>query len=719
MDENIRLLKPFFRGLPIIIIIMILAVLSAKKYLNYVTPMYESTVKLKLADVQDGVPSANLFKDFDVFASANKIASEIEVLKSSTLVKKALNELPFGKEIYRKGEVQTVELFNNSPINVDGTFQSEKALDKRYSITVISKNEFQFFYPNSKNGIDGKFGKPLSITGGKILITLNEPFIKSKKEVKIIDNYEFEFLSSQKLIDKINKNLDIVSVDKDVPVIRINYKSNVPEKAALFVNKLAEMYIRDYIEGKYRAANTTVNFLKSEIDNSNKKLSSSENNIQNFRDKKNIINITQETETDLRKISQLKIEQTNMKMNLDAIKKLNQYIASGKDNYLSLAPNFEAFTDLLSTEMVKSMKKLQADKKDLLLTYTPENEKVKIIDEKITDLVDYQIESVKNTEKNLQTKYDELTNDIVKAEKVFIGLPEKEKILTILNREFNLYETNYNFLNEKRIDAEIARSAKISFHKIITPAEISKDPVSPIRGIIIIVAAILGMFGSIILIYIVHFAKAKVNDIHTIEKNSTIPVAIATPFIKSNDSIKIKDNFLKEAIQMELKGMIEKHSILVVSSYDCAKDHLFHSKNLAGAFKNQGRKVLVIDATGELENQIDKDDYINFSDSKFLSYTQSVFQNEISEKVRDYDLCIVHNQAIKDDKLALLFMSLATQNLVVLDSRKTAEKSIIEMELLKDEYQLPKVWFVLNKANYSPSVFLEIKKLWKKYVRKV
>lgn len=716
MNENLRLLKPLFRGFSIIILVMVLAVLSAKKYLNYVTPMYESTAKLKLADTEEGVPSANLFKDLDVFASANKIATEIEVLKSSKLIGKTLDELPFGKEIYRKGDMLTVELFRNSPITVEGTFQSEKALDKRYGLNVISVNEYQFFYPDSKNGITGRFGKPMRIKGGTLLIGLNEPFIQSKKDAKIIDTYEFEFLSTQKILAKIDKNLDIVPVDKDVPVIRINMKSNVPEKAALFVNKLAEMYIKDYIESKFRAANTTVDFLKEEINSSNKKLSASENNIQNFRDKKNIVNIRQETETDLRKISQLKIEQTNIKMNLDAIKELNRYIASGKNNYLDLAANFEAFTDLLSTEMVKSMKKLQADKKDLLITYTPEEEKVKIIDAKLKDLIDYQIESVKNTEKSLQTKYNGLSNDINEFEKVFIGLPEKEKELTILNREFNLYETNYNFLNSKRIDAEIARSAKIAFHKIITPAEISQTPVSPIRSIIIVVAAILGMFGSILLIYLVHFAKAKVNDEFTIEKNSTIPIALSTPFIKLKENL--KDNFLKEAIQMELKGMIQNQSILVISSYDKAGDHLFHSKNLANAFINQGRKVLVIDAIGQLEGEFDTQDYLNFSDSNYLSYTQSGFQNEIQDKMKNFDLCIVHNQSIKEDKLALLFMSLATQNLIVLDSRKTAEKTIIKMELVKDEYQLPNVWFVLNKAGYNPSVFVEIKNFWNKCINK-
>ena len=716
MNENIRMLKPIFRGIPIIIVVVVSSVLFAKKYLNYVTPMYESTAKLRLADVHEGVPGANLFKDLDLFASSNKIATEIEVLKSDNLIGATLNQLPFGTEIYRKGDMRSSELFNDSPLHIEGTFETDKAYDKLYGLKVVSNSEFVLMEPEQKTGIKGTFGKPISIDGGKFLITLNEDFIHSKKNVKVVDNYQFEFLSKEKLMAKINKNLDIVSVDKDVPVIRINLKNAVPEKAALFVNKLAEMYIKDYIQGKYRAANTTVDFLNKEIVTADDKLSKSENNIQNYRDERNIINVTQETETDLRKISQLKIQQTNMKMNLDAIKDLNKYIASGKDNYLDLAANFEAFTDLLSTEMVKNMKKLQSDKKDLLLTYTPEHEKVKIIDKKIKDLTDYQIESIKNTEKNLQVKYDDLSNDISESEKVFIGLPEKEKMLNILNREFNMYEKNYNFLNEKRIEAEIARSAKIAFHKIISPGEVPKSPVSPIRGIIIVVAAFLGLLGSVVLIYIVHIAKAKVNDAFTIEKNSTIPIAFSTPFIKKNESV--MDNFLKEAIQMELKEMIQKQSIIVVSSYDKSKEHLFHSTNLAKAFVAQGRKVLVVDTTGQLNGIIPNNDYINYADNKFLSYTKTVFQEEIKAKLKDYDVCLIHNQSINEDKLGLLFMSIASQNLMVLDSRKTAEKSIVKIELLKEEYQLPNVWFVLNKAGYNPSVFVEIKKIWNTYIRK-
>jgi hypothetical protein len=65
-------------------------------------------------------------------------------------------------------------------------------------------------------------------------------------------------------------------------------------------------------------------------------------------------------------------------------------------------------------------------KKELLLTYTPEHEKVKVIDSKIKDLTDYQTESIKNTQKNLQIKYNDIDRDIQIAEQAFIGLPEKK-----------------------------------------------------------------------------------------------------------------------------------------------------------------------------------------------------------------------------------------------------------------------------------------------------
>ncbi len=722
MNENFRGLKPFFRGLPIIILVVIISVIAAKKYLSYVTPTYESTAKLKLADTEEGIESGNLFKNFDVFVSNNKIAAEIEVLKSSNLQKKALEKLDFNMEIYRVGEFRTVELYENSPLIIIGKFTDPSAFDVKYKIKIISYKEFEIQLPDSKRIIKGTLGIPIKFKKGVLFIALNDHFIATKKDVKIIDSYEVEFLSTQKLLNKINKDLDIVSVDKDVPIIRINLKNHVPLKAAKFVNQLSESYIQDYIEGKHELANTTVDFLNERIAEASEKLIQSENKIEDYRNQEKIVNIRQETETDLRKISQLKIQQINVKMTLDAMIDLNQYINSGKGDFLSLAPNFEAFTDLLSTELIKSIKKLQSEKKDLLLIYTAKDEKVKVIDDKIKDLTSYLIESIKNTRDNLQIKYDDLSRDIEASEKVFIDVPEKEKIMNSMNRDFDLLQSSYNVLNQKKIEAEIARSVRVAFHKIITPGEIPEKPVSPIQSIIIIVAALLGFFGSTTMIYLVHFAKSKVNDVITIEKHSSIPVALATPYLKSQ--LEINKHFLREAIQLELKGIVSIKSRIVLSSFDTPDCHFFHLKNLLNALVQQGRSVVLIDAAGTMDEIVKMENVscLNISDQKYETYSRDKMNLLLNDTAKDFDICLINNQSLINESIGVLLMSLADHNLFVLDSRKTAEKKITKLELLKNEFAIPNVWFVLNKAGYNPSILkLAYKQIYhtiKKILRK-
>ncbi|MEN7549944.1 GNVR domain-containing protein [Rapidithrix thailandica] len=730
MQESFRLLKPFLRGFPIIVLAMVVSTMAAKKYLSYVTPKYESGAKLKLADVAIGVPNSNLFKDLDVFVTSNKIAVEIELLKSKMLIDRALDSLDFDVEISRKGKIGTAELFRDSPILIEGIFHSHKAYDRKYSLRVMSDKEYRLQSPLTGELLKGCIGDTLNFEYGQLIVSLNHALITERPSIAIADQYEVEFLSRKKLIEKVSSQLDIVAVDKDVAVIRIIYKSTVPLKASLLVNRLAETYIQDYINTKYQAAETTVQFLENQIDEVSLKLARSEDAIEKYRNDKSITNIRQETETDLRRISQLKIQKVNLKMNLQAIEELNRYIREGRDNFLELAPNFEAFTDLLSTEIVKQIKQLQAEKKDLLLVYTPKEEKVEVINRKIQDLIDYLIESIGNTKKNLEIKYQNLSKDIEEAEALLVDVPENEKILTILNRDFQIYQQSYNFLNEKKIEAEVARAAKIAFHKIISPAEIPTKPVSPNRPIIIIVSAIMGLFGSIVLIYIVHLAKAKVNDAYTIESNSNIPIALLTPRLMSD--AKREEYFLKEAIQLELKGILKNNRTLVFTSHSTKEGRGFHVMHLSRALALQKRKVLLIDACGMIEgitlntmdlgkptpSGLENIDYLDVSHPKYNCYSKMAMEAYLNTFRNNYDVFVVNNEPMKKETIGLLMMSIADSNLFVLDSRRTPAKQILTTEILKEEYTLPDIWFVLNRTRYNPNIVKQIAGWTKKWFEK-
>jgi len=693
-------LSTLYRGLPIIVLSTFAGLFIAKKYIKYATPEYESTAKIKLADMHNGVGDAKLYKDFDLFASTNQIAAEVELLKSESLVKKAIVGLPLKVSIYRVGKLCKKELYIQSPFTVAADVTDSAFYDQPIKM-VISRDSIIELKTDSGEDVKGFLNHRISLKGAQLLIARNTPLFNKKNNTEMNGKFEFTVHSENKLINNIIDDLDVMSVDKDVPVLRISFKCPVPQKSADVVNALSEEYIADYVQERVKSADTTESFLKSQLKTYSSNLASSENNIEAYRDKHNIVNIQQETETDLRKIADLKKELASVQMSLNAIDSLNYYISTGKDHFLELAPNYEEFTDLLSTELVKKIKQLQQDKQDLLLKYTPENEKVKVIDDKLKDITDYLQESIKNSKISLRIKYNDLQQSITDAEQVFVGLPGREKNMGILNRDFDLNDQTYRFLSEKRTEADIAKAATISFHRIISAGEVPEKPVSPNVAIITILAGILGMFAGVFIVYAAHSVKGRVSGQDIISRISDTPIAASIPFLKTPVE---KLRFFKSwALAMELKGIVNKGAVIVISSYNAFEGKKFIATNLEHEMAMLDKKILLIIAeelvTGELEKPTHWKTYIGLVK-------------------KDYDLIIIKNFAIQQNPASIMLMAMADLNLLVLDSRRTKKNCVEDADILTEELKLPDMQFVLNRAGYIPSLLTQAKELFNKKFRK-
>jgi uncharacterized protein involved in exopolysaccharide biosynthesis len=702
-SEHIRLLRPFFRGLPIIVMMMAGASWLASRYLRYATPLYESTVKIRLADTKDGAPSSNLYKDFDVFANANKIGTEMEVIKSKVLLNKVLDRLSFDVSMYRVGQMRKIELYHQSPVTiVAGNHQ--QWFDKLISFEVDANGSVKWQFPGETAFRQARLDEPTVVNGDSICFKRNQQLLQSRPDMKLADHYAFTRYSRQKLIESVLAQLEVSSIDKEIPVLRITFKSPVAAKAADFVNTLAQTYIEDYIETKYKSANTTEQFLNQQLQDVQSKLSASENAIERYRDQNRIINIRQETETDLRKIADMKVQQTNVRMNLEAIEDLNRYMRSGKD-ILELAPNFEAYTDLLATELIKKMKLLQAQKKELLIKYTPEHELVKVIDDQLKDITAYLQEGIDNTRKNLQVKYDRISTDIATAEMAFNGLPTKEKTMGILSRNFMLNEQTYNFLQGKHTEARIAGAANISFHRIISYGEIPKDPVSPNHTLIKVLAVFLAFLGSVMIIYAIHALKGKVNDQVNIEKNVAIPVAVQTPHLRKPEQI--QRHFHKMGIQLYIKELLQANQVLCISSFLEHEGKTFNAVELATEMTRQGKRILLLDMQGLMPKNSLGFDCRTLSDIPSFHQTGQIVAT-VNEWKLQFDLIIILNESIQQASMGLLLMKLADANLFVMDSRRTPARLIAELGLLQEEYQLPRLQILLNRAGYQPNVLVQV-----------
>ncbi len=700
MKSTIKLLKPYFRGLPLILALMVGCVILANRYLRYVTPMYESTTKIKLADLQEGVTANNLFQDLDVFSSKNKTAVEIEVIKSQTLIEKVIDKLDFDTEIFRVGTLRATELYDDRPFVAEVELYNKKYYGKKLNIMVLDNENYNIQLHENDTTYSGIFGQKLEIEDVlKLRLSLNKTLLNGKKKIDLIGDYAITKWSKQGLYRKIYGNLDVVAVDKDVAVVKIIYKNNRPEKAALLANTLAKTYIEDYIESKYRTADVTANFLDNQIKNVYEKLSQSEDNIENYKEEENIINLRQETETDLRKIAQLKIQQTNVKMSLDAITELDDYVQKGKANFLELAPNFEAFTDLLSTEMVKKIKELQIEKTELLLVYKPQTEEVKTVERQIDLYKNYFLESITNTRKNLEIKYKKLCSDIESSRQVFKPLPKKEKALKTMDRDFRLHEKAYIFLNEKKIEAEIARAAKIAFHRIITKAEVPRKPISPNTVIIKIVAGLLGLFGGLFLMFLYTMFNTRVEDIETIEQNSDIEVLYAAPHLRKVN--KRKAFFQGEALRMEMQGLTKDKSIISFTSLKNGQGANFHAQELAQTLNEQNRKTVLVNIDKKA-SEVAAPNTMHIDTSNFKNQTYAEMQGFFNDLKNRFDVVLINNEQLKTNFISTVIMKLSDKNLFVLDSGKTYAKEIASINLARDKYEVGHMAFILNNEGYRP-----------------
>lgn len=672
LQQNLRLLRPVWRGLPLIALCTVAALALAGFYLRYATPLYESTAKIKLAEGNEGVVNTTLLKTQDVFSPDNRTSAEVELLKSPLLLDKALGRLELGTTVYRVGRLRNTELYHDSPISVHMQLRTHRWEDAPFRLTVLSPQSVELTSPTGET-VQGEFNSLLHLSDGDVVVEKNLPLLAGRSEFPLLDTYEVVRHSPARLQEAILGRLDITSVDKETPVLRITYRSAVPEKAADLVNALSQVYMEDYLETKYKVANTTVDLINKQLQTVGQNLAGSENSLAGYRDTKRIVNIGQQTDTDLHKVAELKVQRANLEMSLSAAEDVYRQMQAGHRNVLDLAPSFAAFNDNASSDIVRKMKDLQAERRDLLLRFTPEDEKVQSLDRKLADLNEHLLESVRSTRNTLTVKRQQLDQAIGQAEQVFTGLPGREKNLAILERNMQLNEKLYTFLHEKETEAQIARAAPSSSHRIIATGLVPQEPIAPNPVLILTVAGFLGLIAGVVLVYVLDTARATPQDTLRLQRNTRLPLAAALPLLPTPE---MQVAYFRQLVtRLELKGLLREGSKVVVSDFSGTEGQAFFFRHLSAALAEHGRRCRSI----TLHDR--------------TSLNPEALPNEV---------VLISNLPLDADSHSLAVMAGADVNLVVVDSLRTPLTRLSELEQLMDEYNLPNVQCCLNRESYRP-----------------
>lgn len=684
-------LIPIIKGMPIIVAVFIAAIYLGNKIIAYSEPMYQSMAKIKLDDQKYGFSNNQLYKDFDVFSTENKIESEAEILASPLLIEKTLSKLDFNTEIKRKGKIKNTLLYkNNSPFEVTYKENNDNIQNTEIKINIYDD---KILLSYNGNKIETFWNEKIDIEGN--ILTLEKINENISAGIKLKGEYLVKFYSTNKLVNMVSENLDVKAIDKEIAVLRVVYKCGNPLMTAKFVNEHCKTYIDDYVETKTMAAKTTAKFINDKLDEVREFLTESEKELEKFKGEFKVVNTTQQTETGLREISKLKLMLINLEMNEKAIQDLEDYISNG-DYFDEKAINF-GFGDLLLTELAKKLKLWNDEKIDLLTKYTPQDSKVKAVEEKIDEIKNYVKEAVKNNRKDIETKREEINASLEILNKQFDNLPELERKIEILKRNYRLHESIYNFLSQKQIEANIAGTASIAFHRVIMKATVPEKPISPNVTLIKFVSGLLGLIAGIAIVYLIKLSRAAVISISDLERHTTVPVISVIRKKRLFQDVPTLVN------KLWVKNILGSKGIISVNSAVKKEGKTVVAKQIESYLRRLNYDTILINFLPGCSNTpADVKSTININKSSNTIETKFYLTPDDVKKLKEsYDFIILDSPATSIELTGIKNMLISDVNLFLSKSNYTKNTYLNNPDHLVEEFDVRNIFLVLNSVHRS------------------
>ncbi len=708
LDNIKKQLKPILIGVPWVIFFIGMSLFVGNQFISYSPNIYQSIAKIKLEDQKQGFTNNKLYQTQDRFSAENRIQTETEMLKSHAIISRALDSLYLDISVTRVGKIKNTELYKNCPFILSYELDDRSFYDREIEVTIKdSLIVLSFQEPNgSTTTVTGELCQVINIGKNTLQFNRNSDLLISQN-IALSGKYKIIIHSKESLINLVSSKLDVKAMDKEIAVIRVVYKDKMPLRTAELANAICKAYIQDYIQAKSKSANKTSHFIDEKLKEVGKALIQSEVELEAYKLNHGIVNILQETETGLREISKIKLQLMNLEMHEREILALEEYINSG-DYFYETAINF-GYGDLLMTELVKKLKLWSDEKKDLLLKYTPNSDQIQTVDNKIEEVKSYIIEGIKTSRQSIEIKRKNIEVSLEKSNRQLDDIPVIERQLQILNRNFKLQESVFDFLSKKKIESSITASSFISFHRIIQTAQVPKGPISPNRKLIHFVSGALGLFLGIVFIYIKKYVFAKIHDKEDVEKCSTLPVIGIARHVKGD---KLSE-FGKLAKVLVLKNQLVPNSIICITSAIAKDGRSTVAFYLSKALVGLGYSVCLLRTN--IENSINPINIWpskNSGDIDLQNFKQVIINRDfvgidelLKEKKEAFDFVFLDSPPAILCVEAIQMMKKSDFVFYLMRAGKTQMKYAYFPDLLKEEYGLKNISILLNdfsgNANYS------------------
>ena len=496
-----------------------IGIIWAFVYLRFTPSVYETSALLKYDDKKTEI--SELININSYYDRKDKIQSETYVIQSRTLLYKAAIKLNYQYSFFRKGRILETESYPNFPFellldNID----SSSIFTYNFTISQLSKLKYKLTITNNGALISNAeyfYGQELIVGANKFRVI--RPMIPDSD----LDEFTFHFNHPTNVMGRLMGGLNVREVGKGINIMSLSFKSTNAIFASDALNAIISQYRVFDRDQKGVAAAQTIEFIDAQLEKLSMKVRDAEQLLEQYKIGNSILNIEDSKKLAYQKLRDLDVQKNIINIQSIAIDLLEEQVKANKES-ITLNFSMEGSDDKLLGELVNQMNTLLNERIKKQSLYSDNAAPIQEIDRQIEESKraitlnikaarDRNNRTVKFLEKQLSTAVNELKT-----------IPSAERDLINLNRDFEINQKVYSYLQEKRLEASIAKSAIMPSSNVIDDAIPSYGVVAPNVKSVYTTAISISVIISIALILLARLLNQRIFDKETVEMITSVPI---------------------------------------------------------------------------------------------------------------------------------------------------------------------------------------------------
>lgn len=583
----------YLRYWPLLAACILIALTIAFIKVRYTTPIYSVKGSLFINKDENKGGNTGDLENMFLFSNSLNLKNELEILKSKPLVSRVVKNLGLQVSYYNKGNVRSSNVYGASPLQLE--IVSLKDSTTPFTLD-IEASEKGFRFPNSSTSLE--YDKIFEIRAGmfKIRRTTSVSFSNYSSDNFIII-YRPLSTAAASLASAITTSQTI----DQATILDLSIETDNIALGKDVINELMKEYAKMNIEDKRRISQVTVQFIDERLDTIKNELSGVESGILQFREKNEVIDLSQQSAQQFEILSESNKQLANQQVQAGVLQYLLQYMQDPV-NRNSLVPASLGIQEPVLEPLFSQYNALQLQRNNLLQTTGTANPAVTTLDRSIEKLREQILEALKNVQQSYIIASDKIKAEIARSRSAIRKVPSKAMGLLDIERQQKIKQDLYLFLLQKREEAAISAAATVANSSPLEEATSSGRPVKPNEKNIYLIALLAGILVPVGIIALLEMLNDKIREREEISRQTQAPIigeighaGEETLIVQAGSRTVVAEQFriMRTNVQY-LVSKVAKPVMLVTSSVS-GEGKSFVATNYGAALALTGKQTVVLE----------------------------------------------------------------------------------------------------------------------------